>query len=484
MAILDQITAVCPEDLLTEEVVLSIGEADAASQATLLFTCQQAAAGLEVAGAVNSSFLLTSAYLVFLMQAGFAMLCAGSVRTKNTMNILLKNVIDVCAGAIAYYVFGWGFAYGPNSDAKAFIGAGHHGLHDFLNDRGWEEWLFQWAFAAAAATIVSGAMAERTAFSAYLIYSVVLTGFVYPVVVHWVWDGDGWLTAFPNDMDKTIFKNGMIDFAGCGVVHMTGGFAALAGAYMVGPRIGRFTQDGQVADMPGHSATLVVLGTFLLWFGWYGFNPGSQLGVASTSDADVVARCAVTTTLSGAAAGLATLFMRKFQTGTWDLVTSCNGSLAGLVAITAGTSTLEPWAAIIAGAVGALVFLFSKWFILYKLRVDDPVDAIALHGCTGAWGLIVVGLFAADKYVAQAYSSDQDVGIFYGGNGKLLAAEIVGIIVIFLWVMATQGLLFYALKRMDMLRASPEEEMEGLDSTEHGGSAYYTEDVAPGKAVA
>ena len=461
-------------------VVLSIGEADAASQATLLFTCQQAAASAEVAGAVNSSFLLTSAYLVFLMQAGFAMLCAGSVRTKNTMNILLKNVIDVCSGAIAYYVFGWGFAYGPNSDAKAFIGAGHHGLHDFLNDRGWEEWLFQWAFAAAAATIVSGALAERTAFSAYLIYSVVLTGFVYPVVVHWVWDGDGWLTAFPNDFDKTIFKNGMIDFAGCGVVHMTGGFAALAGAYMVGPRIGRFTQDGQVADMPGHSATLVVLGTFLLWFGWYGFNPGSQLGVASTSDA--AARCAVTTT-PGAAGPRHALHA---QVPDRHL-----GPRHELQRLAGGPRrhhrrhpTLEPWAAIIAGAVGALVFLFSKWFILYKLRVDDPVDAIALHGCTGAWGLIVVGLFAADKYVAQAYSSDQDVGIFYGGNGKLLAAEIVGIIVIFLWVMATQGLLFYALKRMDMLRASPEEEMEGLDSTEHGGSAYYTEDVAPGKAVA
>ena len=419
--------------------------------------------------ATDTSFLLTSAYLVFLMQAGFAMLCAGSVRAKNTMNILLKNVIDVASGALAYYLFGWGFAYGPEGNSP-FIGAGDHALYNY-ND--WEGWLFQWAFAAAAATIVSGAMAERTAFSAYLIYSAVLTGFVYPVVVHWVWDGRGWLAAFPNDINDTIFKCGMIDFAGCGVVHMTGGFAALAGAYFVGPRIGRFTQDGEVAEMPGHSATLVVLGTFLLWFGWYGFNPGSQLAIGSSADAEIVGRCAVTTTLSGAAAGMATLITRKIQTGTWDLVTSCNGALAGLVAITAGTSVLQPWAAIIAGAIGALVFLGSKWAILHKLKVDDPVDAIALHGCTGAWGLLVVGLLADKTYVGQVYSNATDYGLFYGGKGKLFGAEIVGIVVIFLWVMATTGTLFFVLSKMQFLRASPEEELQGLDTTEHGGSAYY-----------
>lgn len=422
--------------------------------------------------AVNTNFVLTCAYLVFLMQAGFAMLCAGSVRSKNTMNILLKNVIDVAAGAVAYYLFGWGFAYGRDLD-NPFIASGEHALYNYSD---WEAWLFQWAFAAAAATIVSGAMAERTAFAAYLIYSVVLTGFVYPVVVHWVWDERGWLTALTNDPDKTIFQSGMIDFAGCGVVHMTGGFAALAGAYFVGPRIGRFTQDGQVAEMPGHSATLVVLGTFLLWFGWYGFNPGSQLAIASNdlgaADAEIVGRCAVTTTLSGAAAGLTTLFTRKIQSGTWDLVTSCNGALAGLVAITAGPSVLQPWAALIAGAIGALVFLGSKWLILYKLKVDDPVDAIALHGCTGAWGLLVVGLLADDKYVGQVYNDNVDHGIFYGGEGKLLGAEIVGIVVIFLWVMATQGTLFFILSKVGFLRAAAEEEMLGLDASEHGGSAY------------
>jgi Amt family ammonium transporter len=423
---------------------------------------------LETTDAVNTNFLLTCAYMVFLMQAGFAMLCAGSVRSKNTMNILLKNVIDVAAGAVAYYLFGWGFAYGPEGN-NPFIAAGDHALYNYSD---WEGWLFQWAFAAAAATIVSGAMAERTAFSAYLIYSVVLTGFVYPVVVHWVWDGRGWLAAFPNDINDTIFKCGMIDFAGCGVVHMTGGFAALAGAYFVGPRLGRFTQDGEVADMPGHSATLVVLGTFLLWFGWYGFNPGSQLAIGSSTDAEIVGRCAVTTTLSGAAAGLTTLFARKIQSGTWDLVTSCNGALAGLVAITAGPSVLQPWAALIAGAIGALVFLGSKWLVLYKLKVDDPVDAIALHGFTGAWGLIVVGLLADKTYVGQVYSDATDYGIFYGGEGKLLGAEIVGIICIFLWVMSTQGLLFFVLSKLGLLRASADEEMLGLDASEHGGSAY------------
>lgn len=424
---------------------------------------------------LNSMFVLMSAYLVFVMQAGFAMLCAGSVRTKNTMNILLKNVIDAAAGAVAFYLFGWAFAWGDDSKAPGFIGSGNYGLHDFDD---YVSWMFQWAFAAAAATIVSGAMAERTAFSAYLVYSVILTGFVYPVVVHWVWHGEGWNSAFKSEK-RFLNGSGMMDFAGSGVVHLTGGVAAFLGAAMVGPRMGRFNDEGMPNEMKGHSATLVVLGTFFLWFGWYGFNPGSMLVVDGATNAMVVARAAVVTTLGGAAAGISVLGIQKQMTGSWDLISACNGALAGLVSVTAGCSLITPWIGLIAGAIGGAIFLGARWVILYKLMVDDPVDAVALHGCCGIWGCIVVGLFAKEQYVSEVYGHTGDYGLFMGGKGNLLGCQIIGVMSIIGWVSVTLGPIFYVMRITGFLRASSEEESAGLDEMEHGGSAYYYEHGMP-----
>jgi Amt family ammonium transporter len=448
----------------------------------------QACRSAELASGVNTNFLLVSAYLVFLMQAGFAMLCAGSVRSKNTMNILLKNVLDACVGAVAFYLLGYGFAYqGDQGEGNTFIGTSNFALHQFTpvagldssdttNVANWAGFLFQWAFAAAAATIVSGSVAERTGFLAYLFYSVFLTSFVYPVVVHWAWDSYGWLSAFNSN---PLLGVGMIDFAGSGVVHMVGGFAGLWGAAIVGPRVGRFDADGQAIDMPGHSATLVVLGTFLLWFGWYGFNPGSYLSIASAVAAEVVGRTAVTTTLSGGTAGAVSLLLNYYLSGAWNLIDVCNGILAGLVSITAGCSVVEPWAAMIAGGVGAFVFT-GACKLLFKVKVDDPLQACPMHGFCGAWGVLYVGFMANPTYVQQAYG-DVDYGVFYGGAGRLFACQIIGILCIFAWVTVMMGPFFFVLNKLGMLRVSPAEELAGLDVSKHGGHAYYPED-SPSKS--
>lgn len=427
----------------------------------------------KMGGAWNSldaTFMLSSAYLVFFMQAGFAMLCAGSVRTKNTMNILIKNVLDACVGAIAYFLFGFGVAYGvtDGTEPNSFIGSGTFALDDFKN---WKLFLFQWAFSAAAATIVSGSVAERCAFEAYLGYSFFLTAFVYPVVCHWVWDAEGWLSAFNSD---PMWDSGMMDFAGSGVVHMVGGFAGMMGAWLCGPRMGRFDVDGTVRPLKGHSATLVVIGTFILWFGWYGFNPGSMFVITGDTNAEVVGRAAVGTTLGGAAGGLSALVFLYATEHVWDLTGVCNGVLAGLVSITAGCSTIEPWLCIIIGAIGAVVFNGASKLLL-KLRIDDPLEACPMHGFCGAWGVIAVGLFAKQEYVCQVYGHCKSYGLFYGGGGSLLGCQIVGVIVILLWTCGLLGLFFFALKSMGRLRVPHEEEEKGIDASHHGGSAYNEE---------
>jgi len=440
------------------------------------------------ANSANISYMLISGFFVFFMQAGFAMLCAGSVRSKNVMNILIKNVLDACIGCLAYFAFGFAISYGTkdsNSVSGEFAGEGWFFLAKGDHSESFSNWnffFFQWAFTAAAATITSGAMAERTAFQAYIAYSIILSGFVYPVVVHWIWDTPGWLCNWKEDKDGNsdlLNDVGMHDFAGSGVVHMTGGIAGLMGAAIVGPRTGRFDASGRPMAMPGHNAALVVLGTFILWVGWYGFNPGSVLGIYSTATATDVARCAVTTTLAAAAGGIGSMILNYSLYKVWDLVAVCNGVLAGLVSITAGAYTLQPWAAILAGFVGSVV-LWGASKLLLKLRIDDPLEAFPVHGACGAWGCIAVGLFADQEllgsYMGADSKADQKIyGALLGGGGKLLGNQILGIVVITLWVGTTIGGLFFALKTAGMLRASAEEEAAGLDESKHGGSAYNME---------
>ncbi|XP_010023793.2 ammonium transporter 1 member 1 [Eucalyptus grandis] len=438
--------------------------------------------------AVDTTYLLFSAYLVFSMQLGFAMLCAGSVRAKNTMNIMLTNVLDAAAGGLFYYLFGFAFAFG--SPSNGFIGHHFFGLKKVPSVAiDYSNFLYQWAFAIAAAGITSGSIAERTQFVAYLIYSAFLTGFVYPVVSHWFWSTDGWASAF--NSDDLLFGSGVIDFAGSGVVHMVGGIAGFWGALIEGPRIGRFDHSGRSVALRGHSASLVVLGTFLLWFGWYGFNPGSfnKILVAYGSGSyygqwSAVGRTAVTTTLAGCTAALTTLFGKRLLSGHWNVTDVCNGLLGGFAAITAGCSVVEPWAAIICGFVAALV-LISCNKIAEKVRYDDPLEAAQLHGGCGAWGVIFTALFADKEYVAQIYGADRPYGLFMGGGGKLLAAHVIQILVIIGWVSATMGPLFFVLHKLKLLRISAEDEMAGMDLTRHGGFAYvyHDDDESPKNGI-
>ncbi|MBA0742362.1 hypothetical protein Gogos_015428 [Gossypium gossypioides] len=432
--------------------------------------------------AIDNTYLLFSAYLVFAMQLGFAMLCAGSVRAKNTMNIMLTNVLDAAAGALSYYLFGFAFAFGAPSNG--FIGRHFFGLKAYPSPDGdYSFFLYQWAFAIAAAGITSGSIAERTQFVAYLIYSSFLTGFVYPVVSHWFWSGDGW--ASPIRPNNLLFDSGAIDFAGSGVVHMVGGIAGLWGALIEGPRIGRFDRAGRSVALRGHSASLVVLGTFLLWFGWYGFNPGSFFtimkgyggGGGYYGQWSAVGRTAVTTTLAGCTAALTTLFSKRLLVGHWNVIDVCNGLLGGFAAITSGCSVVEPWAAIICGFVAAWVLIGFN-MLAAKFKYDDPLEAAQLHGGCGAWGLLFTGLFATKAYVNEVYPglSGRPYGMFMGGGGKLLGAQIIQILVITGWVTATMGPLFYVLKKMNLLRISREDETAGMDLTRHGGFAYVYHD--------
>ncbi|MBA0681558.1 hypothetical protein Goari_023354 [Gossypium aridum] len=431
--------------------------------------------------AVDNTYLLFSAYLVFSMQLGFAMLCAGSVRAKNTMNIMLTNVLDAATGGLFYYLFGFAFAFG--SPTNGFIGRHNFALESIPSSSfDYSNFLYQWAFAIAAAGITSGSIAERTQFVAYLIYSSFLTGFVYPVVSHWFWAADGWASALRTDNDF-LFGSGVIDFAGSGVVHIVGGVAGLWGALIEGPRIGRFDHTGRSVALRGHSATLVVLGTFMLWFGWYGFNPGSFNKISSFYTSgdyygqwSAVGRTAVTTTLAGCTAALTTLFGKRILTGHWNVTDVCNGLLGGFAAITSGCSVVEPWAAIICGFVAALVLIGCNK-LAEKVKYDDPLEAAQLHGGCGAWGVIFTGLFASEKLVKQVYPGrPAKYGLFMGGGGKLFAAQIIQILVIVGWVSATMGTLFYFLHKFGLLRISVEDEMAGMDLTRHGGLAYVYHD--------
>lgn len=450
-------------------------------------------AGL-VLNEVNTFYVMWAATLVFLMQLGFAMLSAGAVRTKNTANILLKGVLDACLGSLVWYFVGYGFAYDIDGSPNPFIGGGKShfalsGMHveEAKDGRDWVMWFFQYAFAAAAATIVSGAVAERCQLSAYLIYTVAITGFVYPVVVHWVWDTAGFLCAWNPD-DSVRIATGMVDFAGSGVVHMTGGWAALCGAAILGPRLGRFDINGNPAPgYSGHSMPLTVLGTFILWGGWYGFNQGSTLGLQNQGQ--TAARVGVTTTLAAGAAAVTGLYLKyvlpRNLGGTgmtvWDLGHTCNSLLGGLVGITAGCAVVEPYAAIIIGIIAAFVYHGASC-LMRRLKIDDPLDAFAVHGACGVLGVIVPGLFGTADYTENNGDGDgklpSDPGIFYGGSGMLLGAQICGCVLIQLWVVTLSVIMFFILKKAKILRVPIDVEEAGLDMSKHGGSAY-PDQVAP-----
>mmetsp|Transcript_44900 Transcript_44900/g.94226 ORF Transcript_44900/g.94226 Transcript_44900/m.94226 type:complete len:504 (-) Transcript_44900:199-1710(-) len=430
-------------------------------------------------------YLLFAAAMVFFMQAGFAMLCAGSVRQKNVKNIMLKNILDACGGALGFWSIGYAFAYGgASSDKKGFIGNSGFFLGDFMDGSDLIGWFFQFAFAATAATIVAGTVAERCKFEAYLCYSLMLTGFVYPVVVYSIWSSSGFLTAFNDD---PAFGCGMHDFAGSGVVHMTGGITALIAAKILGPRIGRFFDaDGnelpEPHSFPPHSVALQVLGTFILWVGWYGFNPGSTLAIASKSSGDVAALCAVTTTIAAASGSVSAMFTDMFlyrrKTGetAYDITMCMNGALSGLVGITAGCSVVAPWASFVIGIVAGWTYIF--WSnLLVKLKIDDAVDAIPVHFGNGIWGCIAVGLFAEPNRTINAFGEHGKYGWFYmwgqgSGDGSLLLAQVCGVLWIIGWVSVIMTPYFHLLNILGLFRVDSLEEEVGLDISHHKGAAY------------
>lgn len=419
------------------------------------------------------------------MQSGFAMLCAGSVRQKNVKNIMLKNLLDACGGALGFYTIGYAFAYDSNtSGEKNFIGTTNFFLSDFSSGGDYIGWFFQFAFAATAATIVAGTVAERCKMAAYLCYSVFLTGFVYPVVVRSIWSANGFLTAFRDDPIRGV---GVVDFAGSGVVHMTGGATALVAAIVLGPRKGRFyDEDGNAletpASFPAHSVALQILGTFVLWFGWYGFNPGSALAIDNSGSAATAALCAVTTTVAAACGCVTAMFFdtiieaQKTGEASYDLTMAMNGALGGLVAITAGCSVVTPWAAVIIGMIGGLVYFgFSKFLIMMK--IDDAVDAIPVHFANGMWGVIAVGLFADPDLMDVAGYNTEHTGWFYSwskgsGDANLLFVQLISVVWICTWVFAVMTPFFMVLNAVGMFRVDPLEEEVGLDISHHRGSAY------------
>mmetsp|Transcript_12599 Transcript_12599/g.25522 ORF Transcript_12599/g.25522 Transcript_12599/m.25522 type:complete len:554 (-) Transcript_12599:259-1920(-) len=432
--------------------------------------------------------LIYSAALVFFMQAGFAMVCAGAVRKKNVQNTMLKNLLDACGASLAFFTIGYAFAFGGSdyeSPEKTFVGRKNFFLMD-VDDYAF--FLFQYAFSAASATIVAGTLAERCQMAAYLCYSFMLTGWVYPVVCHSIWSPNGFLSA--NSIDP-LWGVGMVDFAGSGVVHTTGGITALFATIILGPRRGRFhDEEGRRLDtpreIPGHSMALQMLGTFILWFGWYGFNCGTAILSDGPRTEDVASLAAVNTTLAAAAAGVTSLLVNLFildrKTGEalFDLKFLMNGTLSGLVAITAGCGVLEPWGAVIVGCVAGLIYIAGSNGLV-ALRLDDAVDAIPVHFLNGAWGLISVGLLASPRHLLVAYGRNNHPGLVYSweqgqSDATLLAAQLVGLLFIMGWVLVIMFPFFIWLDWKGWFRADALEEIVGLDTSYHGGLALLADD--------
>lgn len=401
--------------------------------------------------AADTIWVLIGAFMVFFMQPGFAMVETGFTRAKNAGNIVMKNFMDLCLGSIVFWIIGFGLMFGTD------IG-GLLGTPDFFvqNDYGasypsWAFFIFQTVFCATAATIVSGAMAERTKFSVYCMYSILISAIIYPISGHWIWGG-GWLA-----------EMGFHDFAGSTAVHMVGGVAALVGAKLLGPRIGKYNADGSVNAIPGHSLTLGALGVFILWFGWFGFNGGSTVCATGDDVLTSMGRIFVTTNLAAAAAATATMFLTWLRYGKPDVSMTLNGALAGLVAITAGCDTVSVPGSFAIGIIAGIVIVFAVEFFDQVLKIDDPVGAISVHGVCGALGTLLVGIFAVDG------------GLLYGGGTDLLLTQATGVIAVAAYIGIVMTFVFQIIDKTIGLRVTAREEIAGLDMEEHGLASSYAD---------
>lgn len=401
--------------------------------------------------ALNTVWVLLAAFLVFFMQAGFGMVEAGFIRSKNVCNILTKNFLDFCMASLGFFVFGYAIMFGSGNGFLGWSGWCLNGIESAdLSVSPYAFWLFQAAFCGAAATIVAGGMAERMKFPAYLIYSFLISAFIYPIIGHWIWGG-GWLA-----------NMGFADFAGSTVVHAVGGFAALIGTIILKPRTGKYNPDGTANAIVGHNIPIASLGVFILWFGWFGFNPGSTLAVG---DGGLISLVAINTNLAAATGGISSLIAVWILFKKPDLSMAMNGALAGLVAITAPCAYVVPWAAIVIGAVGGVLVVFGV-IVLEKLHVDDPVGAAPVHGLNGIWGTLAVGVFGKES-LGLAHD-----GLLYGGGLSQLGVQALGAAAAVGFILVTMGIVFVVIDKTIGLRVSVEDEYKGLDISEHGMESY------------
>jgi len=422
---------------------------------SLFLTLLQDAPATEVAKAVEQIngdmgmlWMLIAGILVFLMQAGFTLVESGMTRAKNAVNIAMKNILDICVGSITFWLVGYSLMYGDTSNGWFFWSGLFQGEGADL--------FFQTMFAATTATIVSGAIAGRTKYTTYIIFSLVMTAVIYPISGGWEWNG-GWLNDTAGFMPAEF-----IDFAGSSIVHSVGGWAALVAAFMVGPRIGKYV-NGKVLPIPGHNQVLATLGVFILWFGWFGFNGGSQLAWGG-ADAIAASTVVLITNLAAAAGGLGALITTWIWYGKPNLAQTLNGCLAGLVSITAGCGNMTAGGAVLAGLIGGVIVVFSIEFIEKKLKIDDAIGAASVHGVAGAWGTLVIGLWGVD--------GDAGIGLFNGGGAAQLGAQAIGVLAYAVWSITLSFIVLGILKATLGLRVSKEVEIEGLDISEHGSIAY------------
>ncbi len=423
--------------------------------------------------AIDTLWVLFGTVLVFFMQAGFAMVETGFTRAKNAGNIIMKNLMDFASGSVVYWLIGFGIMYGETSLINGFMGS----ISPVTGTGGdWTSLIFQTVFCATAATIVSGAMAERTKFKSYLAYSIILSAFVYPVSGYWIWGG-GWLSTLgtADGMLSGLLGYGFHDYAGSTAVHMVGGVSALIGAKILGPRIGKYGKDGKSRAIPGHSLTLGALGVFILWFGWFGFNSASSLAIEGLESN--VSRVFVTTNIAAAVSTVTVMIITWVKYKKPDVSMTLNGSLAGLVAITAGCATVTVTGAAIIGILSAFVVVFGIEFIDKVLKIDDPVGAVGVHGLCGALGTVLVGMFAYyDPYTnADLLTGGNGLGLLYGGGFGQVITQLIGVIAVAAWVTVTMTAAFLLIKRFMGLRVSVHEETVGLDIEEHGITSSYAD---------